>query len=68
MWKFKDTMKMLRQYHPAMYFEWMPGFDFPDRFPQRLDVPHQQIVAFPLQKVDGKKIGATRVPNTSVRP
>jgi hypothetical protein len=43
----------------------MPCFDLLNRFPQWLDISHQQVIAIPLQKVNGKEISAAFKPNSS---
>jgi hypothetical protein len=59
-------MQVFRQHDPAMYPERVPRLYLFNGFPQFLNVSYQQVIAFPLQQVDGKKIGAARMPNSSI--
>jgi hypothetical protein len=38
----------------------------PHRLSQQLNMPGQQVVALPLQQIDGEEIGAARVPGATI--
>jgi hypothetical protein len=42
-------MKMIGKHNPGINAERMSALDYSHRIPQLIDVPHQQVIAAPLQ-------------------
>jgi hypothetical protein len=59
-------MQMVGQHHLSMYRERMPSLYVFDCAPQFGNMPHQKVIIFPLQQVDGKKVGAAWMPELPV--
>jgi hypothetical protein len=53
-------MHMLGEHHPGVDGKRMEPVYTPDASPQHIDLPHQQIVAAPLQKIHREKPARSR--------
>ena len=59
-------MQMIRQHHPPMDGEWMRPSNLSEHITQETDMPRKQVIAVPLQGIDGEEICAAWLPGAPV--
>jgi len=64
--EFDDAMQVIGQHHPTMDDEGMALPYRSHRLTQQVHMTNQQVVALPLQQIDGKEVSAARMPGATV--